>query len=122
MIIRNEEHKRKTVENLLGGSGKAHFKNIIETPEELYGKGRVFSFITLDPGAECGWHIHNGDGEYYCILEGEGEYSDNGTPVMLHAGDTAFCPDGALSGAVIIMPAARAMRGSAQAPCRCKAA
>ena len=78
MIIRNEEHKRKTVENLLGGSGKAHFKNIIETPEELYGKGRVFSFITLD----------------YCILEGEGEYSDNGTPVMLHAGDTAFCPDG----------------------------
>ena len=57
-------------------------------------KGRVFSFITLDPGAECGWHIHNGDGEYYCILEGEGEYSDNGTPVMLHAGDTAFCPDG----------------------------
>ena len=43
MIIRNEEHKRKTVENLLGGSGKAHFKNIIETPEELYDKGRVFS-------------------------------------------------------------------------------
>ena len=94
MIIRNEEHKRKTVENLLGGSGKAHFKNIIETPEELYDKGRVFSFITLDPGAECGWHVHKGDGEYYCILEGEGEYSDNGTPVMLHAGDTAFCPDG----------------------------
>ena len=78
MIIRNEEHKRKTVENLLGGSGKAHFKNIIETPEELYDKGRVFSFITLDPGAECGWHVHKGDGEYYCILEGEGEYSDNG--------------------------------------------
>lgn len=72
MIIRNEEHKRKTVENLLGGSGKAHFKNIIETPEELYDKGRVFSFITLDPGAECGWHVHKGDGEYYCILEGRG--------------------------------------------------
>ena len=94
MIIRNEEHKRETVEGLLGGSGKAYFKRIIETPEELYDKGRVFSFITLDPGAESGWHVHKGDGEYYCILEGEGEYSDNGNIVHIHAGDTAFCPDG----------------------------
>lgn len=72
MIIRNEEHKRETVEGLLGGSGKAYFKRIIEAPEELYGKGRVFSFITLDPGAECGWHVHNGDGEYYWHPRGRG--------------------------------------------------
>ena len=32
--------------------------------------------------------------EYYCVLSGEGEYSDNGSIVTLHAGDTAFCPDG----------------------------
>ena len=36
MIIRNEEHKRETVEGLLGGSGKAYFKRIIEAPEGLY--------------------------------------------------------------------------------------
>ena len=28
------------------------------------------------------------------MLSGEGEYSDNGSIVTLHAGDTAFCPDG----------------------------
>ena len=50
--------------------------------------------VTLDPGSELGWHIHKGDGEYYCVLSGEGEYSDNGSIVTLHAGDTAFCPDG----------------------------
>ena len=94
MIIRNEEHKRAAVENLLGGKGTSHLKYIINDPSELYDKGRVFSIITLDPGAECGWHIHTGDGEYYCILSGEGEYSDNGTPVTLRAGDTAFCPEG----------------------------
>lgn len=94
MIIRNEEHKRKTVENLLGGEGTSHFKYIIENPSELYDKGRVFSVITLEPGATCGWHVHEGDGEYYCILSGEGEYSDNGKLVKLYAGDTAFCPDG----------------------------
>ena len=47
MIIRNEEHKRETVEGLLGGSGKAYFKRIIETPEELYDKGRVLSLIHI---------------------------------------------------------------------------
>lgn len=42
MIIRNEEHKRKTVENLLGGSGKAYFKNIIETPEDFTTRAASF--------------------------------------------------------------------------------
>ena len=94
MIIRNDEHKIETSENVFGGTGSVHFKRIIETPAELYDKGRVFSVVTLDPGSELGWHVHKGDGEYYCVLSGEGEYSDNGSIVTLHAGDTAFCPDG----------------------------
>ncbi len=94
MIIRNEDHKRETIENVRGGSGSVHFKRIIEAPEQLYNKGRVFSIMTLEQGCEVGWHIHKGDGEYYCVLSGEGEYSDNGNIVTLHEGDTAFCPDG----------------------------
>ncbi len=94
MIIRNEEHKNETIENVRGGSGSIHFKRIIETPEQLYNKGHVFSVMTLEPGSEVGWHIHKGDGEYYCVLSGEGEYSDNGNIVTLYAGDTTFCPDG----------------------------
>lgn len=94
MIKRSSEHKLETSENVFGGNGSVHFKRIIEAPEELYNKGRVFSVVTLDPGSELGWHIHKGDGEFYCIISGEGEYSDNGSIVTLHAGDTAFCPDG----------------------------
>ncbi len=94
MVIRNDEHKYETGENVFGGSGCVRFKRIIENPAQLYDKGRVFSVITLDPGSELGWHIHTGDGEFYCILSGEGEYSDNGNVITLHAGDTAFCPDG----------------------------
>ena len=94
MVKRNSEHKLETSENVFGGSGAVHFKRIIETPEDLYGKGRVFSVVTLDPGSELGWHIHKGDGEFYCVISGEGEYSDNGNIVMLFPGDTAFCPDG----------------------------
>lgn len=94
MVKRNSEHKLETSENVFGGSGAVHFKRIIETPEDLYGKGRVFSVVTLDPGSELGWHIHKGDGEFYCVISGEGEYSDNGNIVTLFPGDTAFCPDG----------------------------
>lgn len=94
MVKKNNEHKIDTAENMFGGSGKVSFKRIIETPEELYGKGRVFSVVTLEPGSELGWHVHKGDGEFYHIISGEGEYNDNGSIVTMRAGDTAFCPDG----------------------------
>lgn len=94
MIIRNSDHKRERIDGVFGGNGSVEFKRIIQTPDELYGKGRVFSVTTLEPGSSLGWHIHKGDGEFYCILSGEGEYSDNGSIVTLRAGDTAFCPDG----------------------------
>lgn len=94
MIIKNKEHKTETLDSLFGGDGSAVFKRIIKTPDELYGKGRVFSVVTLNTGCSLGWHIHKGDGEYYHILSGEAEYSDNGNTVTLKAGDTSFCPDG----------------------------
>lgn len=94
MVKRNNEHKTDVAENMFGGKGEIRFKRIIEKPEELYGKGRVFSVTTLESGSELGWHIHKGDGEFYHILSGEGEYSDNGNIVTLYTGDTAFCPDG----------------------------
>ncbi len=94
MIIRNEEHKRETIENVRGGKGGIHFKRIIQEPGQLYNKGSVFSVMTLEKDSEVGWHIHKGDGEYYYVLSGQAEYSDNGNIVTLSAGDTAFCPDG----------------------------
>lgn len=94
MIKRSNEHKMDVSEGVFGGRGEIQFKRLIETPDELYDKGRVFSIVTLNPGCELGWHIHKGDGEFYHILSGEGEYSDNGNIVTLRIGDTAFCPDG----------------------------
>ena len=79
---------------MFGEDGQVIFKRIIEAPEELYGKGRVFSVATLEKNCGLGWHVHKGDGEFYYVLKGEGEYSDNGNIVTLKAGDVAFCPDG----------------------------
>ncbi len=94
MITRKGEHKVETVIGVQGGEGSAQFFRLIENPEELYNKGRVFSITTLPKGSEIGWHLHTGDGEFYHMLSGVAEYSDNGKTVTLGAGDTAFCPDG----------------------------
>lgn len=92
MITRKDDHKIDNANSVLGGSGNVQFFRLIEKPEELYNKGRVFSITTLPKGSEIGWHVHNGDGEFYHMLSGIAEYSDNGKTVTLSAGDTAFCP------------------------------
>ena len=94
MITRKDEQIIETVEGAMGGQGHAIFNRFIREPAELYGKGRVFSIVTLEKDCEIGYHVHKGDGEFYHVLSGEGEYSDNGVITTLKAGDTAFCPDG----------------------------
>lgn len=93
MVRKSSDHLTER-RQMFGGAGEVQFKRIAETPGELYGKGRVFSVITLEKGCEIGWHIHKGDGEYFYVLSGEGEYSDNGRLVTVSAGDTTWTPDG----------------------------
>jgi mannose-6-phosphate isomerase-like protein (cupin superfamily) len=69
-------------------------QNIADSPEALYGKGRVFGHSILNKNCGVGWHVHEGDGEYYYILKGEGEYNDNGITTTVHPGDVCFTGDG----------------------------
>lgn len=85
-VRRNEERTVKKGK-VFGGDGEVEMRQIINSVDELSGKGRLFNHTYLEPGAEIGWHVHNGDGELYYILKGTALYSDNGTPVTLHAGD-----------------------------------
>lgn len=94
MIKRKEEHNTSVRENAFGAEGSLSSVCITDSPEELYGKGRLFNICTLKPGCGLGFHVHSGEGEFYHILSGEGEYSDNGVITVLKAGDTSFCPDG----------------------------
>ena len=94
MIKRSDEHRIDIGEKMFGEDGQVIFKRIIEKPEELYGKGRVFSVVTLEKDCGLGFHVHKGDGEFYYAISGEAEYNDNGVMTTLRDGDTAFCPDG----------------------------
>ena len=93
-MIRRSDEKNLDVKQMFGGQGQAKMFRILEGADEMYGKGRVFNHLFLEPGCEIGWHVHHGDGETYYILKGQGEYSDNGTVTTLGPGDVAFVDDG----------------------------
>ena len=93
-FVRRSEEKEVFRKNIQNGPGEVEMHKILNDPEEMFGKGRLFNHIFIEPGNGVGWHIHHGDGEIYYILKGEGEYSDNGTLVTVHAGDVTSVGDG----------------------------
>ena len=93
-FVRRSEEKEVFRKNIQNGPGEVEMHKILNDPEEMFGKGRLFNHIFIEPGAGVGWHVHHGDGEIYYILKGEGEYSDNGTLVTVRAGDVTSVSDG----------------------------
>lgn len=76
-------------------SGKGFVINEpILSPKEMGDSCKMFSKITLKPGCSIGFHKHEGNGEAYCFLAGEGTYNENGTLKKVSAGDTTWCPSG----------------------------
>lgn len=94
MIRTSEEKLVQTKTNHLGGEGTIIIRSLLNDPDELYGKGRIFAHTTILPGAGIGYHVHNGESETYYIYSGEGEFNDNGALRHVSAGDVTFTGDG----------------------------
>ena len=94
MIRRKDECTTEIREHMRDGDGSVLLTSFIAGPEELNGKGRLFSKITLEPGCSIGYHLHDTDAELFYILRGTAEYNDNGTIRTVSAGDVTICPTG----------------------------
>lgn len=93
-MIRKANERETTVVQKYGGNGTVSMSPIIFSNEELNNKGRLFSHITVEPGNEFGYHVHNGESEIYYVLAGKGEYNDNGNTVIIEKGDVTFTRSG----------------------------
>ena len=93
-MVRTSEEQRVTKANSRGGAGEVQMRFLVNGAEELYGKGKLFNHMVMEPGVSVGLHAHDGDNEIYYILTGTGEYNDNGTIVTVKAGDVCICNDG----------------------------
>lgn len=89
MIRRADELLVSKNENMRGGEGVVELKNIINS-DEFYGKGRVFSQITLLPNTSIGLHQHVNEIEVFYIIKGEGLVDDNGKLSNVKAGDMIY--------------------------------
>lgn len=77
-----------------GHPGTMIARSLINGNEDLWNKGRLLGVNTLPKGCGVGWHVHEGDGEMYYIIQGEAEYNDNGNIVTLKPGDVTFTSSG----------------------------
>ena len=93
MIRKNAEFTTELRENMRGGDGTVIVTSFVSAAE-LNDRGRLFGKIVLKPGCGIGYHIHEADSELFYILEGEGQYDDNGTVVTVKAGDVTYTPAG----------------------------
>ncbi|MDL2248875.1 cupin domain-containing protein [Tyzzerella sp. OttesenSCG-928-J15] len=93
MIKKSGSYNVAINEKMKDGNGVVEIHHLFEG-EEFGGCGRVFGVFYIKPGDSIGYHKHEGEQEAYYILEGEANYNDNGTEVILKAGDMALCKDG----------------------------
>lgn len=90
-IVRRFEEQESVVKvGAQGGPGQMTAQKLINGDEDLLNKGRLLNVITLEPGSGVGYHVHEGDGEIYYIIEGSAEYNDNGEVVNIKEGDVTF--------------------------------
>ncbi len=91
MVIKSENCKTEDRENMRGGDGVVKMTHFVGK-DELLGKGRLFSRITLEPGCSIGRHVHEGDSEIFVVERGCPTYDDGGTLVEAKPGDVLVCP------------------------------
>lgn len=94
MVKRQEELHRITKPSPFDGEGEITVRDILDGPDAMYGKGRVFCHTTVHPGAGLGYHVHGNESETYYILKGHGTFNDNGTQVEIGPGDVLYTGDG----------------------------
>ena len=93
MIKRKSEIQGQVLPNFKSGVGEVTMFHFL-TEQEARGTGRLFSKTVIKPGNSIGLHQHDGDMEAYYILKGSALVLDNGSEVILEAGDCNVCPDG----------------------------
>lgn len=92
-MIRKPRQMSSEEHPLQGGTGAGVIQKLF-LPSDAGSDTRLFSTVTLPAGASIGWHVHQGEEEFYYILTGSGEYSDNGAWHAVEAGDATLARSG----------------------------
>ena len=85
MITRNDQQQHGIREFMRGGTKYVQTTDLsAKLPEKL----RLFSVLTLIPGASIGYHVHENESEMFYFLEGHGRVQDDDETYNVNAGDS----------------------------------
>ena len=85
MITRKDEQVHGVREYMRGGKKQV---NMTELSAKLPGKMRLFSMLTLVPGASIGYHVHENETELFYFIEGYGRVRDDDREYDVSEGDS----------------------------------
>ena len=92
-MIKFREQLNNTTQTNERGDIKLYLSNLAEF-DVKNPKIRMFSIVKLKQGEEISFHIHEGEGEYYYIISGEGVYTDNEEKFDVSPGTVTFTLSG----------------------------
>jgi len=85
MITRMEQQAHSIREYMRGGKKHVQFTDLSAA---LPGNVRVYSILTLIPGASIGYHVHENETELFYFMEGKGRVQDDDMFYDISAGDS----------------------------------
>lgn len=91
MITRSNEQKKSIREYMRGGK---EYVQLTTLSKELPANARLFSRLTLIPGASIGYHVHENETELFYFLEGCGRVQDDDQFFDVSAGDSMATTSG----------------------------
>ena len=89
----NKEPKIEKMQGIAGGTGPGSIKHLVDSCD-LYNKAGLLAEVALEPGSSVGYHKHEGEGEMYYILTGEGDYTEDGATTRVTPGMVTCVYDG----------------------------
>lgn len=91
MITRKADHPVEVRHEMKGGKGDVSLAALVpQNPNKI----RIFSTITLEPGASIGVHQHVGESELFYFVSGCGRANDDGEYIDVFAGDAMLTASG----------------------------
>lgn len=93
MLKRKSAMRREPMEKARNGVGVSVFDHILEKTE-MKTNCRMFTKITLEPGASIGYHKHEKEEDIYYVINGIATVRDNGEMKTLYPGEVLFTGDG----------------------------
>ena len=93
MLYKKDSQGTETRDEMRGGKG-AVLLTAAMPKDALPKQLRLVSQITLQPGCSIGYHRHEGETEFFYVLEGQALVKDDDTEAIAAPGDVLVTPPG----------------------------